>query len=146
MTTFQATEDFVVDRVAFSWRARFPIVGPLAVTVVDEFADGIGRLRLSLLGIPLKTMKGPETNVGEAMRYLSELAWAPQAIPANRELAWRELDARTVEVHTSLGGSTAVVELSFDAPATSAGRRERGRSRSTRLSCQRPGEATSATT
>ena len=114
VTSFQATEDFAVDRVAFSWRARFPIVGPLALTVVDEFADGIGQLRLSLLGIPLRTMKGPETNVGEAMRYLSELAWAPQAIAANRDLAWREVDARTVEVSTSLGGSTAVVELSFD--------------------------------
>ena len=28
---FRATEDFSIDRVAFSWRARFPIVGPLAV-------------------------------------------------------------------------------------------------------------------
>ena len=41
---FQATEDFAVVRVAFSWRARFPIVGPLAMTVVDEFADGVGRV------------------------------------------------------------------------------------------------------
>jgi hypothetical protein len=29
---FEATEDFAVDRVAFSWRARFPIVGRLALT------------------------------------------------------------------------------------------------------------------
>ncbi len=115
VTSFRATEDFAVGCVAFSWRARFPIVGPLALTVVDEFADGIGRLRLFLLGIPLRTMTGTETNVGEAMRYLSELAWAPQAMPANRDLAWRELDARTVEVSTSLDGSTAVVELRFDA-------------------------------
>jgi hypothetical protein len=112
--SFRATEDFVVDRVAFSWRARFPVAGPLALTVVDEFADGIGRLRLSLLGIPLRTMKGPPTNLGEAMRYLSELAWAPQAIPTNRNLAWRELDAHTVEVRTSVNGAHAVVELGFD--------------------------------
>jgi len=84
---FQATEEFAVERVAFSWRARFPIVGPLAMTVVDEFADGAGQLRVSLLGIPLQTLTGPETNVGEAMRYLAELGWAPQAIAANRELA-----------------------------------------------------------
>ena len=54
---FQATEDFAVERVAFSWRARFPIAGPLAMTVVDEFADGVGQLRVSLLGIPLQTQK-----------------------------------------------------------------------------------------
>ena len=113
-TSFRATEDFAVDRVAFSWRARFPIVGPLALTVVDELVDGIGRLRLSFLGIPLRTMTGPETNVGEAMRYLSELPWAPHAMSANRDLSWREVNARTVEVSMSLDGSTAAVALSFD--------------------------------
>jgi uncharacterized protein DUF6544 len=113
-TSFRATEDFAVDRVAFAWRARFPIVGPLALTVVDELVDGIGRLRLSLLGIPLRTSTGPETNVGEAMRYLSELPWAPHAISANRDLFWRAVNARTVEVSMSLGGSTAAVALSFD--------------------------------
>ena len=113
VTPFRATQDFSIDRVAFSWRARFPIVGPLAVTVVDEFGDGNGRLRVSLFGIPFKTMKGPETDVGEAMRYLSELPWAPQAMAANRELVWREVDERTVEV-ASVKGATAVVELQFD--------------------------------
>ncbi len=111
---FQATEDFSLDRVAFSWRARFPIVGPLAVTVVDEFADGKGRLCVSLFGIPLKTMKGPDADVGEAMRYLSELVLAPQAMAANRELVWREVDELTVEVAASVRGATAVVELEFD--------------------------------
>jgi hypothetical protein len=112
---FQATEDFAVERVAFSWRARFPIVGPLSMTVVDEFADGVGQLRVSLLGIPLQTQKGPETSIGEAMRYLAELAWAPQAIAANRELAWREVDERAVEVACDLGAAKATVRWEFDA-------------------------------
>ena len=80
----------------------------------EWLVDGIGRLRLSLLGIPLRTSTGPETNVGEAMRYLSELPWAPHAISANRDLFWRAVNARTVEVSMSLGGSTAAVALSFD--------------------------------
>jgi hypothetical protein len=87
---FEATEDFAVDRVAFSWRARFPIVGPLALSVVDRFGDGAGELRVSLFGIPLQRQAGPELNVGEAMRYLAELAWAPHAIAANRALEWRQ--------------------------------------------------------
>ena len=49
------------------------------------------------------------------MRYLSELAWAPQAMAANRELVWREVDERTVEVAAGVRGATAVVELEFDA-------------------------------
>lgn len=110
---FDATEDLAVDRVAFSWHARFPIAGPLALTVVDRFRDGVGGLRVSLLGIPLRTQTGPETDVGEAMRYLAELAWAPQAIAANPELSWRTVDERTVEVVYD-AAVTAAVRWEFD--------------------------------
>lgn len=112
--SFLATEDFAVERVAFSWRARFSIAGPLRMTVADGFAEGAGRLRVSLLGIPLQTETGPETDLGEAMRYLAELAWAPQAIVANRQLAWRELDEKSVEVSCAVGERSAVVRWEFD--------------------------------
>ena len=111
---FEATEDFAVDRVAFVWRARFPIIGPLAMTVVDSFADGAGQLRVSLLGIPVQTQEGPETDLGEAMRYLAELVWAPQAIAANSELEWRAADERTVEVECGVAGTRAAVRWEFD--------------------------------
>ena len=111
---FQASEDFAVDRVAFSWRARFPIVGPLGLTVVDEYAEGDGQLRVSLLGIPLQTLKGPEMAVGEAMRYLAELVWAPHAFATNGELEWRSEGARSVEVATTVRSSSVAVHLDFD--------------------------------
>ena len=111
---FEATQDFCVEQVAFSWRARFPIVGPLALTVVDEMAGGIGQLRVSLLGIPLQTDKGAETTVGQAMRYLAELAWAPHAIAANRKLEWHEVDANNVEVACEAGGERASVRWQFN--------------------------------
>ena len=111
---FRATEYFAVDRVAFSWRARFPILGPLGLTVVDEFADGSGRLCVSLLGVPLQTENGPETAVGEAMRYLAELAWAPQAIVANRELEWQEIDDESVEVAYRVGATRVAVRWHFN--------------------------------
>ena len=69
----RATEDFSIDRVAFSWRARFPINRPLAVRSSTSSPMATADSVVSLFGIPLKTMKGPETDVGEAMRYLSEL-------------------------------------------------------------------------
>jgi hypothetical protein len=111
---FKATEDFVVDTVAFSWRARFPLIGPLAMQVVDDFAEDNGGLRVRLLGIPLQTQRGPETAVGQAMRYLAELPWAPQAIAANRQLEWREVDERSVEVATQVGSSRVAVRWEFD--------------------------------
>jgi len=112
---FEATEDFAVNRVAFSWRARFPMAGPLGLTVVDEYANGDGQLlRLSLLGIPLQTQKGPKLAVGEAMRYLAELVWAPQAFAANSELEWGNVGQRRVEVATMVGASRVGLELYFD--------------------------------
>jgi hypothetical protein len=111
---FQATQDFAVESVAFSWRARFPIVGPLAMSVTDEFAGGEGRLRVSLLGVPLQTQTGPETSVGEAMRYLAELPLAPYAIAANRELQWCEIADRTVEVACEVGGARVAVRWQFN--------------------------------
>jgi hypothetical protein len=111
---FRATEDFAVDHVAFSWRARFPILGPLALTVVDEFANGDGRLRVSLLGVPLQTENGPEAAVGEAMRYLAELPWVPQAIIANREVEWQAIDNESVEVACSLGTTRVAVRWHFN--------------------------------
>jgi hypothetical protein len=84
------------------------------MTVVDGFAHGAGQLRVSLLGIPLQTQTGPETNVGEAMRYLAELDWAPHAIAANRELEWRDVDEHTVEVICDVAESRAAVRWEFD--------------------------------
>jgi hypothetical protein len=111
---FTATERFAVDRVAVSWRARFPMLGPLAIDVVDEYADGDGRLDVRLLGIRLKRQQGLETSIGEALRYLAELPWAPYAIAHNPELEWRELDERAVEVETALGDRRLAVRIDFD--------------------------------
>jgi hypothetical protein len=48
------------------------------------------------------------------MRYLAELAWAPQAIAANRELQWREIDERTVEVACEVPAGRVAVHWGFN--------------------------------
>jgi hypothetical protein len=111
---FRALEDFEVEEVAFVWRARFPLLGPLALQVVDELGGGAGRLRVSLLGVPIQTETGPETSLGQAMRYLAELPWAPQAIAGNRNLAWHESGAGRVDVTTPAGPADATVSFEFD--------------------------------
>ena len=111
---FEAVEDFAVEEVAFVWRARFPLLGPLSLQVVDELSHGAGRLRVSLLGVPLQTETGPETSLGQAMRYLAELPWAPQAMAGNDALAWREAGAGRVEVTTSAAPADATVSFELD--------------------------------
>lgn len=57
---------------------------------------------------------GPDAGLGELMRYIVELAWAPDAILQNSSLAWREIDKWTVEVAAMSDGGVARVALSFD--------------------------------
>lgn len=113
---FTAVEQFAVEEVAFSWRARFPIVPFVSLQVVDRYASGEGSLEGQLFRlVPVMRASGPELSVGEAMRYLAELPWVPHAMLANPELEWSELDAQTVEVATRVGSARAAVRLGFDA-------------------------------
>lgn len=111
---FSAVQSLEVERVAFSWRARFPLAGPLALHVVDSYADGAGELTVRLLDVPLQRERGPETTAGEALRYLAELPFVPPARERNRELEWRELGARSMEVATHVGGERLAVTLDLD--------------------------------
>ena len=113
-TRFAATQSFAIERVAFWWRARFPIIGPLGLSVLDEYADGDGQLAVRLLGVPLQRQRDPETVRGEALRYLAELPLAPPAIAHNQELEWRELSATTAEVATTIVGERLVATLEVD--------------------------------
>lgn len=113
---FSAVEDFAVEEVAFSWRARFRLAPLVSLRVVDRYADGEGQLEARLLGlVPVLRARGHEVAEGEALRYLAELGWVPQAIVANRRLEWRELGARAVEVATKVGSTRVALRLEFDA-------------------------------
>jgi hypothetical protein len=111
---FTATQEYAVSDVAFTWRARFPIALGLALRVVDRYAAGEGSLEARLLGVPVMRQRGPETSLGEALRYLAELPWAPYAMAANPHLGWRQLADGNVEVATNVGAKRAVVTIEFD--------------------------------
>ena len=111
---FTATEELAVDRVAFAWRARFPLLGPVSMRVIDAYDGTNGRLKVSVLGMPVQRKGGPGLARGEAFRYLAEIAWVPQAILANRQLSWREVDGQTVELATRVDDEPIAVRLVFN--------------------------------
>jgi hypothetical protein len=113
--SFSASQWLAVERVAFSWRACFPIAGPLALSIVDEYDRGGGGLAIHFLGLPVRRARGPETVVGEALRYLAELPFNPPAVTRNPELEWRALDGGRVEVATAVGSERLAVSLELDA-------------------------------
>ena len=55
---FRASEEFAIDRVAFAWRARSQLVGPLALRVTDSYDGRNGLLAVRLLGLPLQRSHG----------------------------------------------------------------------------------------
>jgi Family of unknown function (DUF6544) len=111
---FTATEEFAADHVAFAWRASFPILGPIAMRVIDSYDGSDGRLEVRFVGMPLQRQRGPQLAQGEAYRYLAEIAWVPQASLANPQLTWQELDERTVELSTRVLGEQIAVRLTFN--------------------------------
>lgn len=111
---FAAVQRFAVERIAFSWQARFPVVGPLAIRIVDDYADGEGKLEGRMLGVPVLRQAGAEAATAQALRYLAELPWVPYAMAHNGELEWGELDARSVEAAAHVGGERLAVKVEFD--------------------------------
>jgi hypothetical protein len=112
---FTAVQAIEVGTVEFEWRAGFGPNAFVRVRVLDRYRDGQGLLVAKVWGvIPATRSTGPETDRAEAMRYLAELPWAPQAIGSNQELSWRDLEDGSVEVSTLVGGKATSVRLTFD--------------------------------
>jgi len=114
--TFTATEHFSTHEVAFVWNARVRMAPMVGAVVVDRFAHGRGLLDARLFGtLSMAHGVGPDTDVGEAQRYLAEIPWVPQAIALNPELQWRSVDERRIELGASINSARAVVTLTVDA-------------------------------
>jgi hypothetical protein len=126
---FTATQEFAVTQAAFSWRARFPLLGPLSLSVVDEFAAGRGGLDVKIFGVPLQRQRSPETTAGEALRYLAELAWVPFALLHNDAIAWRAIDERSAEASLDLDGQPVSVVIDVDRDGDIGGARSGSRPR-----------------
>lgn len=100
----------------FLWNARQPL-GPLPkFRVIDAYIDGTGLLRVWLFGLlRIVNAAGPGIDRAEALRYLAELPWAPDAILGNPAIAWRMIDDDWAEAALDVQGRRAVVQFRFDA-------------------------------
>lgn len=100
----------------FVWHATGRMAGILPLAVVDSFVADAGLLEARLFSaITVASATGPETAVGEAMRFLAELPWNPDAILNAPDLVWQQRDARSIEVSTPTEGGVARVTLLLDA-------------------------------
>ncbi len=105
-------EEFDLRQVAFSWKARFPVNRLAWIVIEDAYEQGTGYFEGRLWGrIRLFRQTGADFEVGEVMRYLAELAWAPPAILANKEISWQVLEDGQVEAATEVGGKRVAVQM-----------------------------------
>jgi hypothetical protein len=111
---FRAVQTIRLQRPEFAWRAS---AGPFGcIAILDALQGGEARLEVTLLGLLRIAHIGGGAAIakGEIMRYLAELAWAPDAILCNRALVWTVVDARTLRVGAAAGEAQAEVELRLD--------------------------------
>ncbi|MDG4647251.1 hypothetical protein P6F26_02240 [Roseibacterium sp. SDUM158017] len=114
-----AVQHICLGAPGFVWNARAPGPGLLPglpmFTVIDAHVGGRGLLRANALGsIPVARAEGAVLDRSEAMRYLAELPWAPDAILGNPDIAWRETGAAEVEARIETPSGPAAVRLAFD--------------------------------
>lgn len=99
----------------FVWQAERRM-GPVPViAVVDSHVNGRGWLGARLLGaIPVADFEGPDADQAQAMRYLAELPWCPDAILTNSALTWTMEGADRVSVSMDTPGGPARVIFGLD--------------------------------
>jgi hypothetical protein len=111
---FRASQTINLRRPEFVWRAS---TGPFGcVSVTDALRDGEAELEVRAFGLLriASVAGGAAAAKGEVMRYLAELAWAPDAILCNPWLAWTVLDGRTLRVSAGQDQARGEVELRLD--------------------------------
>ena len=111
---FTARQTIETGACNFAWRARFAPFG--LVSACDALENGVGRLDVTALGfIPIA--RTPHTAAlmrGELLRYLAELAWAPDAMLENTALRWRESGSGDLIVGAGDGPSAVEISLGLD--------------------------------
>lgn len=111
---FTSRQTIALERCEFDWIARSGPGG--LVSVRDALVDGVGHLHVRALGcITLaRVAPSPELVRGELMRYLAEIAWAPDAILRNTSLRWREDGPDRIIVGAGSAETAAEVTLMLD--------------------------------
>ena len=111
---FTARQTVNINTAQFVWRAT---MGPGGIVVVaDYLVGGTGGLEVRAFGaIPLaRAVGGVGMNRGEALRYLAELPWNPDAILSNRSLDWTVVGPRELRVATGVGPARGEVTFELD--------------------------------
>jgi hypothetical protein len=111
---FTARQTMRTGSPAFLWRAAF---APFGWMLVADYLHGeTGGLEVKAFGVVrlARSVGGTDAWRGEALRYLAELPWNPDAILWNRALEWTVVDATTIRVATGVGAVRSEIAFTLD--------------------------------
>src|SRR5579864_5599315 len=112
--TMVAEQRYMVQPPEFVWHATITPFPLAPVKVRDGFTDGRGWLEAKLFGLfPVARSRGPETDQGELLRFMSEIVWFPTAWLRNY-ITWESVDERSASATIDYEGLTASAVVSFD--------------------------------
>jgi hypothetical protein len=109
---FSARQISATDQLAYIWTAD---LGPGGlVKAADYYVDGVGGLEVKAAGLLTlaREVGTPQMAQGEALRYLAELPWNPDAILLNHTLEWTVVD--TTHLHVAYGDAVVTFVLGAD--------------------------------
>ena len=93
-----------------AWQARTKI-GPLQLRIVDTHFEGNGRLRGTVLGLPVLRASGRDVSRSSRHRVVAESLWIPSALLPHRGVVWTAETDQTIRARVVIDGES--VELSL---------------------------------
>lgn len=109
-----AEQTYMIEPLSFAWHGIIKLIPLISVSAWDRFADGHGGLRVKLLSLfQLVDAHGPETDLGELQRYLSEIIWFPTAW-LSEAIQWQAIDDHSVQATLQYSDLAASLILSFN--------------------------------
>lgn len=84
--------------------------------VQDSYADGVGRLHGSVLGLVTVAKAGetPEMTRGELMRYLAEAPWYPTALLPSQGVRWEPISDSSARATLTDKDTSVAMEFEFN--------------------------------
>jgi len=109
---FNARQTISTATARFDWRAQTGLLG--TVMARASYRQGHGGTGVRLLGlVPISpNIDSTALSRGELIRYLAELAWAPDALLCNTGLRWRNGGPKRLIV--GAGAKDKAVEIALD--------------------------------
>jgi len=112
---FTAEERIDATQSGFCWEARFGGSRLGSYSVTDAYEEGRARLIVKVGGvIPVKKLAGPDVDMGEIQRYLSEIIMCPSILLNHPSLEFTAGGDRALRVQDRKDSTGASVDLEIN--------------------------------